>query len=463
MMFQSLFNALKRQKYNKEMDRAMFDNDIDRLKSLIGASTSETFHPNAKSDNGLTLLHTAVVLGNLEMTKLLIESGCKPSERTRSGETTLGLAAEKANVPMLELLISHGVDVNEFNKKEMTALATASRLRDDMHADERQIIQACKVLLDNGADPNLVGSSNKSSPLLGAIERGHIGVCDLLLKSQANPNAVVEGWTPLSFAGAYGTEAISTLLMTHGAALDPQNDNNKGIAHPLMAAANSGNFAVCKMHLDSGMDPNMRDHEGQSPLHKSATSMGFLETTRLLVEGGANINSQCAKGQTPLHIAMSNLDQLTTQYLLSQGADLNLHNKQGKTPLVEMLSVNANSITLCTPLHLLMIAHGAKPESDEFNLTARQAAIKGGFVERLQVLLSTQPSNDPRDSLTALMESPDSLFSKKSAEIMSVLQSHAAREAMDLTMEKSVSAKRFSSLLVTPNDGEKKVKNTASP
>ena len=107
----------------------------------------------------------------------------------------------------------------------------------------------------------------------------------------------------------------------------------------LFKACEEGQVDTVRELLNQGVSPNIQNEEkGKVPLHISKNS----EVTQLLMSYGANLNITDHNGNTPLHLASFgrkfNLEKMTQ--LLSQGANPNALNR-GE----------------CTALHLVMFAY----------------------------------------------------------------------------------------------------------
>ena len=104
----------------------------------------------------------------------------------------------------------------------------------------------------------------------------------------------------------------------------------------LYTAVSHDQLEVARYLLEQGED---RDEAGwynnDTPLH-NATHRGRLDLVRLLVEYGADMDIANNRGETPLRMAVDsvggNLDSL--RYLLEQGADVNKADNDGNTPLL---------------------------------------------------------------------------------------------------------------------------------
>ncbi|KAK7489351.1 hypothetical protein BaRGS_00019459 [Batillaria attramentaria] len=116
---------------------------------------------------------------------------------------------------------------------------------------------------------------------------------------------------------------------------DDQNISSKSILH---VACGKGQTECVKLLLEWGSMPNIRDKWGQSPLHYSICAQ-FLDTASILLEhmdasAVEIINDKDRYGKTPLHSAADSANVEAIEILLKHGADVNIRNFDGITPLM---------------------------------------------------------------------------------------------------------------------------------
>ncbi len=160
------------------------------------------------------------------------------NELSSWAEGVLMMPAKKRDRPMLELLLQHGAKVPDMSKwgrfyyfkhDDVAALLLAHgmsarhctwhgvTLLHDM-AQSGDIAKA-RLLLDNGAELDVIEDEYRSTPLGLAARWGRRPLVELLLERGASPNAAGAAWsTPLAWARKKGHFEIEQMLAAAGAA-----------------------------------------------------------------------------------------------------------------------------------------------------------------------------------------------------------------------------------------------------
>ena len=193
------------------------------------------------------------------------------------------------------------------------------------------------VLLDAGADANVVsGVSARHTPLTRIAQHhstipkhaGHIEAMRLLLARGADPNlgAGPHAFAPLAYSAMAADQEQMTLLVDAGTVVD------------IHLAAILLDLDRLRGFLDDQGDADEADGRGRSPLQYVALSGlwkerpdAAVECAELLLSHGANVNSaeEMAEGEevfhaTPLWRSLSWQRNLAlAEYLLERGADPN--------------------------------------------------------------------------------------------------------------------------------------------
>jgi len=130
---------------------------------------------------------------------------------------------------------------------------------------------------------------------------------------------------------------------------------------PLFEAVDNGHADAVGLLLDRGAKPDNPNEFGYCNYAlQSAAVMGYKKISKLLIDGGANVNMENKIGNTPLHYAAAMGNQPVVQILLDRGADPNITNKNGQTPLSKALDFGYKSIE-----HILL-EKGAMPNQRDY-------------------------------------------------------------------------------------------------
>ncbi|KAI5762929.1 RNASEL protein [Gulo gulo luscus] len=177
--------------------------------------------------NGFTAFMEAAVNGEKEALKFLYENGAEVNlgrktkenqKRLRKGgATALMDAAENGHADILKILLDEmGADVKACDNMGRNALIYAFR-----NSDDRNVEDITRLLLHHGADVNVRGEKGKT-PLILAVERGHLDLVQMLLEQEhiEIDDTDSEGKTALLLAVELKLKKIAQLLCNKGASTD---------------------------------------------------------------------------------------------------------------------------------------------------------------------------------------------------------------------------------------------------
>ena len=257
--------------------------------------------------HGATIdIHTAAYLGDYETVRShldndadLVNSGYLQTVMLPVGEphtfehsetawaTPLCYAVMGGNLAIVELLISQGATIKP----------NSERLLDYAVSEDR--VEITKLLLENGADPSTAPRILDDTSEMRVLLKAH-GVPPMDINAKNHM-----GWPPLVYAC--------------------RGDNGE---HP--------DEIQRLLELDADID--VRNDKGKTGLHCAAKA-GFLKVTNLLIEKGATLDATDNDGETPLFEAIRSTiksdkkQRATLEALLIKGADPNVKNRKGLTPL----------------------------------------------------------------------------------------------------------------------------------
>jgi ankyrin repeat protein len=249
----------------------------------------------------------------------------------------LATAAARGDLARVRELLDAGTkDVDAPDRDGTPALHWVARLGDaDLLA--RLLAAGAKV---DGTDRHGV------TPLQVAIGEGNAGVVRRLLEAGADANKLdAAGESPLLLAARVGEPEVARALLAHGAAVDSREQSFGQT--PLMVAVREGHSELARVLLDAGADPNARTRAEQPPrfIPPSESPPGLSKGIGIVRAGWPEDRGKrfpAAGSKTPLLYAARAGDLAATKLLVERGAQLELPDGNGVTPLLEAI-LNANA------------------------------------------------------------------------------------------------------------------------
>jgi ankyrin repeat protein len=184
---------------------------------------------------------------------------------------------------------------------------------------------------------------SRTFPILHKIVLGLVGNnlrAQLQISTASIDNQDADGRTALSWAAGKGdVDAVETLL-EFGA--------NPNICSRLRQTALSWaaqgpldrRCRVVKVLLEHGCNPNLPDHQHRIPLINGASAKDDPSFIKLMVDAGAEINWQDCHNRTALGYTAKMNRSGNARFLLSHGANPNIADYLGYTPLAEAVFQN---------------------------------------------------------------------------------------------------------------------------
>ncbi len=336
---------------------------------------------NAAQADGSTALHWAVHNVDEELTELLLSREADPAVKNRYGAAPLAEAVRIANANLVGMLLAAGADPEAMNEDGQTAL---------MLAASTGVVDVAQLLLDAGANVNAIEEWRGQTALIWAASNGHGPMAKLLIEHGANvslraastdwgsqittePRAQYRptgGLTPLLYAARSGCEECITAILDAGADVDFPTPE---AITPLMVAIDNYRYDAAKLLLERGANPHVWDWWGRTALYVATDMNSYgpdqarggggndeqpsgttaLDIMRQLLEMGVNrdpqlnmhrpgrggnggrfVDDPLTTGATPLLRAANSHDLEAVKLLLEYGAQVDLPNVMGVTPLL---------------------------------------------------------------------------------------------------------------------------------
>ncbi len=207
--------------------------------------------------------------------------------------------------------------------------------------DDPRYNTAAKYLVNNGTPINKACKYGSSFhlPMYWAAFRHNAEIGKLLLEKGADPN-VIDSWErTLTMLVARSEEDAELLkdLIQKGA---PVNTKDKDGRTPLHYAIEYNNFEAIKILVENGCDINSQDNFGNTALMETVYPKGHIagnkilninEVVKYLLKYNAEVNVQNNDGQTALMFGCHTKE--IVKQLLDKGADVSLKDNSGETAI----------------------------------------------------------------------------------------------------------------------------------
>ena len=290
--------------------------DVKMVTLLLGKGALITSENELK----MTALHVAAWHGHKEVAELLIANEADRLMVAVGGMTALHFAARNGHVIVLALLMRNGANIEaetyESQTFDLAGWAFGRYAQIDGGSFETIYQEASGSILSRKA-------YHKMTPLHFAAINVYKEAVALLLDNQANINAVAEyDLTPLHLATLHGGHEVIELLLQRKANVNALCYQTFTVPH---LAALKGNFELINFFLSKGCSI-------KGSLH-AAVLAGCEIPIAPLLQLGEDIDSLSSEKFTPLHVAAINGHTKCLQFLLTKGANINMTDGYGRTPL----------------------------------------------------------------------------------------------------------------------------------
>ncbi|XP_067911771.1 ankyrin repeat and SAM domain-containing protein 6-like [Heterodontus francisci] len=301
---------------------------------------------DSRNRYGWTPLMQAARFGHPSVAHVLLENGGDANAVNKLGASVLAAAARGGHVGLVRALLEGGarVDVGarEPGRQEEGPAGARAELTALMVAAQQGREEVVRVLLEWGADPGVAPADRPGgwSALMLAALNGELTVAQQLIERGADPNqANVGGMTAFEIACACKQKEIRDYLDSK-TSNRPKSDEEKR-RPDIFHALKLGSYQLVKEILDDdAIQANVINADGASPLMIAAMT-GQLDLVQLLSERNSDLDKQDGvHGWTALMQATYHGSKDVVKYLLKQGADVNLHAKNGVTAFDLVMLLN---------------------------------------------------------------------------------------------------------------------------
>ena len=289
---------------------------------------------------GRTELHKAAYLNQKNRLHVLIQQKKIDIDvRDNLNNTPLLTALKARNTESAKILLQNGAAPNVSNKFNESPLGVAITIPDN---------SLVKTLIEHGADLN---GSTKMNPALQVIMKNNPEALEILLTHGANPSIFIKQQGKNLFLAAIRSHSdVFDIFIKHGIKPNPKDFN-----HLIKEAVENNNPDAAEFFVKNGFDPG--SHQYIDSILMRTTIKKSNDVLEVLLKHGADPNARSERYSyhAPIHIAARKNNIQVVDLLLKYGADPNILTQNGSTPLLKALKAKNPQLTK------KLLDHGADP------------------------------------------------------------------------------------------------------
>ena len=269
------------------------------------------------------ILHTTALIVVLASASVGVQAAQEQSlnaevnQRGVDGSTPLQWAVYEGDAAEVRRLLDDGADVSLANNYGATAMGLAAEVGDT---------DILKLLLEAGADADSPNADGQTA-LLAVARTGNVEAAQLLLDYGATVDAREQwgGQTALMWASARRHPRMIEFLISNGADINARSIDRD-----------------YQRHVTAEGRPKNMDSGGLTPL-LYATRENCMACVEVLLENGADIDLPDPDGVSPLLVAIMNANWDVARHLILAGADVNQWDIYGEAPLFGVVGLHSQT------------------------------------------------------------------------------------------------------------------------
>lgn len=296
--------------------------------------------------NGKSALETSLAQGEIYY-DIMINEKTSQLRDVNNGNGIVHYFVLTRNKKAIDFCVNKRLDIDKKNFAGRTPLALALKNPDTLVVAEiaASLVLAGAEEVDCDAkyfeyalaQRNLsIRMNDGQTPLHLAAIYGHSGIAQYLLKNGADTSSQdISGTTPLHEAVRYGNVEIVSELISSGANVNGQDSLGKTPLLVLIPVENQDK--IYSLLLTNGANANHKDMYGDSILHTAAMTSMKTELLEKFVRAGADVNVRNKKGLTPISVSIEHNNAAQLKFFVEHGADIHAEDAKKITPLVSVL------------------------------------------------------------------------------------------------------------------------------
>ena len=332
--------------------RKLFAQIPDVIGDLLKVANNEGTTPlSVRRGSGRTILHVACAKGETDLVQKLLEAGADPnvtdksgytplSVRTGSGGTILHVACEIGDIFLVKKLLEAGADPNVTDEFGFTPLMRAVVSTSKSGITTEVVYSIITALCNSKCNVN--ASFVPSKPFDSNVH---------YYKGSTALHMAIDEWTD--------NQLCVQVLVDNGAALDARDVHGRTPLH--FACLVGYHCFICSLDPKQLSFLSIKDNNGCTPLYYACKN-SHLECIQAFIDqcpdimgylmkiannhGTTPLSVRTGSGGTILHVACEKGDINLVKKLLEAGADPNVTDEFGFTPLMRaVVSTSKSGIT----------------------------------------------------------------------------------------------------------------------
>jgi ankyrin repeat protein len=353
--------------------------NLELVKHLIERGAN----PLDKDNENRTVVHFAALSGRLDILKYLVEDrGCNPATGGGDVCNVLHLGVEGGNIEVVKYLVEQQhVDLSQLDKSGYLPLTYACS---NKHLEIAIfLIEQMKGIEHEDffytENPRLPDDILRS-PLCCACMSGDLSIVKYLIEKcgcdPARAESDDESKTPLISAVTANHSHIVEYLARCRVPGPAKH------LHPVHTAVKECNLRIVKSLIESfHCDPNERDSNSVTPLHIAA-GKGSLSIVKYLLSLKCDPNVEGSSGEQPIHFAAAHGQLALLKYLIEVGCNPSAMGENRVQPI--NMAAEAGYLSV---FRYLCLDHGCDPLNACNGQTALHLAASSGHLDIVRFII----------------------------------------------------------------------------
>ncbi|MBN8828869.1 MAG: ankyrin repeat domain-containing protein [Sphingobacteriia bacterium] len=361
------------------------------------------------NEKGQTPLHVAVISGNYNAVRQLINENAKLNIQDKYGKSPFDYANQNKNVyPYIKEFIDLTID-NKTKELALIRLVCEAIINDyiTIYNEEEvgfysfikayptSLIHSLHLVYKTKKFKEIAKYNEKIKKVLETIYNLNSKLTSLIEDKVFNEHQkkflyALDAYLGDSFQEKNIFSKVEFLLQK-GAYINGADYNDLTILHK---AVQNGSEEIVKFLLKHEfIDVNIISEYDQTPILLCAIKKNQYNIAKLLLEAGADTESRTHEGCTALSIAIQRGYDDLIKLLISFNANIEKVNEEGLTPLLQA----ANQFNAAYTIEILLEAGANIEATDNNKMTPLHIAVCKGYIETIEILIKYNAKLDVLD------------------------------------------------------------------